>query len=422
MARTGKRPAQKASPPKRGEAAAGERLGVVEKRKKISLDGALEELELREAELGLQRGEIRAKDRQLEDIFHVYTEIYQKSPAGLVSINARGVIIEINASACELLGLPREKVRLRGFSQFVHEENRKDYFKFLGELKHPLATRCGTELRLEGQGAAPRHVRLDAAALRDAEDRPRGWLLTLLDISARKTAQEALQEACMLLRDSESKYRSLSGRLLTVQEEERKRVARELHDSIGQSLAFMKFRIENGLAADCGRNPEEAVRLLERLIPVVQSSMDEVRSICTGLRPAILDDLGIVAAIQWFARTFRRSYPAIRLEITIDIEEGNVPEGLKIVLFRIVQEALNNAAKHSGAELAQLALAEMDGAIELTVRDYGTGFDRAMASNSAMRNGMGLASMKERAELAGGSLDIESTEGAGTSIKARWPR
>jgi len=124
----------------------------------------------------------------------------------------------------------------------------------------------------------------------------------------------------------------------------------------------------------------------------------------------------------WFCRRFQTIYSAIRIEQEIEIEEGDIPNALKIVIYRITQEAMNNIAKHSKADLIRLSLQKFDDRIELIFQDNGRGFDVEKAlSSESVRRGLGLTSMRERVELSGGSLDIKSVEGKGTIILASWP-
>jgi signal transduction histidine kinase len=141
-----------------------------------------------------------------------------------------------------------------------------------------------------------------------------------------------------------------------------------------------------------------------------------------NLRPSMLDDLGILATISWFCRQFESTYSKIRISQSIEIKEQAVPASLRTVIFRVLQEGLNNVAKHSMAKMVSLSLRKRNQAIELVIQDNGQGFDlsRAKAPEST-HHGLGLESMRERTELSGGSLVIESTQGKGTMIRASWP-
>jgi signal transduction histidine kinase len=155
---------------------------------------------------------------------------------------------------------------------------------------------------------------------------------------------------------------------------------------------------------------------------MVQESVREIRRIQTDLRPSILDDLGILATISWFCREYQTTYSGIRIEKQIDIHEREVPESLKMEIYRIMQEALNNVSKYSHADLVHLALRISDGELELSIQDNGRGFDLPeVASGESPKRGLGLSSMRERAEHSGGSLWIESAKGKGTLIRASWP-
>jgi signal transduction histidine kinase len=165
-----------------------------------------------------------------------------------------------------------------------------------------------------------------------------------------------------------------------------------------------------------------ARQVLENIMPLAQQSIDEVRRIIMDLRPSILDHLGLIATISWFCREFESIYADIHIGKEIQVEEKDIPEGVKTAIYRIMQEALNNAAKYSRAEVILLKLARKNGVLELLIEDHGSGFDikNIMAMDRDMR-GMGLVSMKERALLTGGSFDINSYPGKGTKIHITWP-
>ncbi len=224
------------------------------------------------------------------------------------------------------------------------------------------------------------------------------------------------------LRKSESHLRYLSSQLLTAQEKERKRIARELHDGLGQSLSAMKFSVENSLKQMENSKIGANVEALHSIIPLIQESIEEVRKIAMDLRPSTLDDLGILATINWFCREFQTIYSGIHIEKQINIQEDEVPDALKTVIYRVLQEGLNNVAKHSEADLVHLFLRKTNKTIEMAIEDNGLGFDLdEVLSVENSRRGLGLASMKERTELSGGSFTIHSVKGTGSTIRASWP-
>ncbi|MEJ2223073.1 MAG: sensor histidine kinase [Desulfobacterales bacterium] len=215
--------------------------------------------------------------------------------------------------------------------------------------------------------------------------------------------------------------RVLSNQLLSAEEKERKRIARELHDGIGQALSAIKFSVENTMLELRSAAHPIDLGSLEAVIPLTQKTIEEVRRIVKDLRPSILDDLGILATIRWFCREFQSVYNGIRIETSIGVEENDVSPYLKTTIYRIMQEALNNVAKHSRANFVQLQLKISESHLNLSIRDNGRGFnlDKAMALKTS-RRGFGLASMRERAELSGASFEINSAGDTGTMIKVVW--
>ena len=165
-------------------------------------------------------------------------------------------------------------------------------------------------------------------------------------------------------------------KILETQENERKFVAQEIHDSIGGSLAAIKFALEEKLEA-MGQNPSPDVISLEKIISHVDEAISESRRISANLRPSLLDDLGLLATISWFSREFGKLYPDLEIEQQLDVAEDEIPEMLKVVIYRVLQEAMNNVAKHSDAKRVRLHLVKQNNKIELSVADDGRGFDPA---------------------------------------------
>lgn len=223
------------------------------------------------------------------------------------------------------------------------------------------------------------------------------------------------------VKDRTSELELLYSRLLNAQEEERKRIAADLHDGIGQSLSAVKFIVETALE-QMGENKSPVSESLKTLVPMLRDASNEVRTIVMNLRPSILDDLGIIATIGWFCRQFQTVYAFIRVDERIDIRESGVPDELKIVIFRIMQEAMNNAAKHGSADKICVVLEEREGDIRLSISDNGKGFDLAELSSEPLLKGFGIPGMKERTELSGGSFGIETEPGKGCSVCVVWEK
>jgi signal transduction histidine kinase len=167
---------------------------------------------------------------------------------------------------------------------------------------------------------------------------------------------------------------------------------------------------------------EEKATTLEDILPLIQMGLEESRRIQMKLRPALLDQLGILATISWYCREFQKAHSGIHIETKITLQEDEIPGGLKTVLYRVMQEALSNISKHSKGNLVNLSLEKKEGTIEFIIQDNGQGFDSDVAlSLKGSKSGLGLVSMKERTHLSGGIFAIESVKGVGTTIHASWP-
>jgi PAS domain S-box-containing protein len=236
-----------------------------------------------------------------------------------------------------------------------------------------------------------------------------------------ETLERRVQERTEELAEANKALRQVSIRLLSAQEEERKRVAGELHDTIGACLSGIKFKVEDTLQR-IGNKADVETKSLKTIVPVIQEAVEECRRIQLDLRPSMLDDLGLLPTLSWLSRRFKTIYSRIHVDQKVMINESDVPDSLKIVIYRVIQEAMNNCAKHSGANRIYLSLQKIGGNIELVLEDNGKGFDLGRVFNTeSMKRGFGLTSMRERTELSGGSFDMESLTGKGTIIRARWP-
>ena len=218
------------------------------------------------------------------------------------------------------------------------------------------------------------------------------------------------------LRRQREQLLALSRRLLEAQEAERRKIARELHDEFGQLLTAVKLNLETV------QRRQRATRKgpLAEALSLVNRALDQVRRLSLELWPTILDELGLPSALRWLGdRQARWSGFTVRVDID---PVGRLPPSVETACFRLVQEALTNAARHAQAQNVQIRLRAGPHSVEVLVHDDGTGFDVAAARERAAAGAsLGLLGMQERVSLAGGQLEIESGEGRGTTVRAHLP-
>ena len=215
---------------------------------------------------------------------------------------------------------------------------------------------------------------------------------------------------------NEEMLATLSRRILEVQEAERRYIARELHDEIGQELTAVKINLQTIQQAS---NPD--VPQLDESMSIIERALQQVRNLSLELRPSMLDDLGLIPALRWYiSRTSQRS--GVKMELIADIPEMRLPADVETTCFRVTQAALTNVLRHARATAVQVWLDAVDDSLELTIQDNGIGFDYAAARERAVKgSSLGLLSMEERATLAGGKIEVKSSPGHGAQIRVRFP-
>lgn len=218
----------------------------------------------------------------------------------------------------------------------------------------------------------------------------------------------------------EKRFRQLARSVWSVQENERRRLALELHDGIGQTLTALKNQLER-LRAPGRSRPAPSEAAIEELIATASQALEEMRSLARFLRPAVLDDLGLEPALRWLARNAGQ-----RFNVEVDLRVSGLSERLgpeiETLVFRVVQEALTNVARHSGVARAEVAATREDRTLHVLVRDEGRGFEpRVSLAGEAGEAGVGLRGIRDRVELFSGTLRIDSAPGKGTTIEITVP-
>jgi len=242
-------------------------------------------------------------------------------------------------------------------------------------------------------------------------------------VELRRKLGEVLQQQRELvdrLRQGQDYFQHLARSVWRVQEEERRRLAYELHDGVGHSLTALIHLMAQASDALAER-PDEARERLDRAREVAQTTLQETRALSRLLRPQILDDLGLEAALRWLARSFHDNHQ-IKIGLDLDQPFPDLDGDLSTLVFRVIQESLSNVAKHASAQSVAVAIHRRAGAITLAVRDDGGGCDPAAALDAGSRGrSSGLGGLRDRVRLFGGTLRIDSQPGAGFVVSAQFP-
>jgi PAS domain S-box-containing protein len=238
------------------------------------------------------------------------------------------------------------------------------------------------------------------------------------EINEKNAQLRSQREALALTNEG---LRELSARLFQVQDEERRRIARDLHDSTGQALALLSMNL-SVLEMEVGGSSPELAKSVSENVAIVRQISTELRTLSYLLHPPMLDEVGLKSALRWYIDGFaERSNIKVNLELSDDL--GRLPRDMEIALFRVIQECLTNIHRHSGTAKAIIQLHSADGAVTLAVKDEGKGItpDRLSKITSSRGHGVGIRGMQERVKNLGGELDL-SSDARGTEIKVVIPR
>lgn len=358
-------------------------------------------------ELEAERNRVEAELRRSEKHFRALASV---SPAGIFRTSSRGELLYVNQRWCEITGLRESEVLGTAWTSSLFAQDRK---RMAANWRRS-ARRQGVHeetCRIERPDGTLSWVVAQATVERDTYGRATGYIGCITDISELKRSEQAH-------RDSELRLMSLSRQMLHVQEEERRVLARELHDEVGQQLAALKLNLQT-LSRD--RQWEGAESRLTDCLEIVETTLGQIRFRALDLRPSVLDDLGLVAALRWYA-----SRQSERAGCAVSVDVGSIterpPAEVETVAFRIVQEAVNNALRHGQAKNVAISARLNHDRMVVRVRDDGRGFDVGQAlERGHSGKAMGLLGMQERAGLVGGSLELRSTPGAGAEVIATLP-
>ena len=351
--------------------------------------------------------------RQASEVIRRQADVINQIQESVISIDLDGYVTSWNSGAEKLLGYSVEEALGRHIS-FVYPVEDREFVEreVIGAVKAKGTHQV--EVRRRTKAGALRFGQLSLTLLRDDTDSPIGIIGYSMDITDRKRVQEALL-------NSRNQLAALAVRLESVREEERTRIALEVHDVLGQALTGLKLdvswvrkRITESI------EPVQLAAVLARLdsaLELLDSTIQSVRDIATALRPGVLDEIGLAAAVEWQAREFHNR-AGIACETNIWPDRIVVGPEQSTALFRILQEVLTNVARHAQATHVHIRLEESDEHVSLQVRDNGRGITDVEQSGP---KAFGLLGMRLRAQQQGGEFDIQGTSGTGTTVTVRIP-
>jgi two-component system NarL family sensor kinase len=358
--------------------------------------------------LGVMR-KMRTEIELSEPQFGELTDLFGISS---LVIDNEGAISSINDTAAEMLGFKVQELLGTSLMHLVVDgETAISRLLLQGPVAHNYEP---FDLVLHGRSGRKSAVFVVPVPIDQVEGAPCSIMLMLTERAKRQVSSHALQH-------SEQELQHFSNRLIVAHEVELKRVSSELHDGIGQVLAMIKFMVEDASRRLKQGKIQEGAQILDETVQRLRDAMDEVRRLSSELRPSTLDDLGLIPTIEGHCRKYEYAYDNIKLERNLSVAEAEIPTHLKSEIFRIVQEAMNNAAKHARASTLAVSMQNDHGSLILGIRDNGVGFDaKQFAGSHLSQQGIGLRSMRERAESTGGDFSIKSSPGSGTAIEVRW--
>jgi PAS domain S-box-containing protein len=332
---------------------------------------------------------------------------------GAIITNAKGEILWVNDAFCRIYGYERNEVI--GKTPRLLKSGRHDatfYEGFWRQLTQAGHWRGEVWNKRKTGEIFPEELSIQA--LRGPDGNIRRFISIFSDITERKRNEEELLNQRQRLQESEARLRELAAFLQTVREEERTRIARELHDELGQALTAL--RIDLGwLRGKCGGLGAPAAERVSSAFSVVEQSIVSLRRISEDLRPAMLDSLGLAAAVEHHVTQFSQR-TGVHCALRMNREEFDLDSSLATAIFRIVQEALTNVARHAAASEVAVSVEETDTGINLTVTDNGRGISAANGKKT-----FGLLGMRERITILGGTFDIDSQPGHGTRVSCWLP-
>ncbi len=324
---------------------------------------------------------------------------------GLIIINSQGIVEAFNPAAEKLFGYGAAEIVGQNISLLMPEPYRERHDTYLQNyartgIPHIIGTT--REIQALRRGGDLFAIELSVSEFR--QNGARGYIGVVRDISERKKAEE--------------NHKRLLQQLITAEEEVRRCIARDLHDTVGQSLLSLMLELHNAAEETTPVSPQRCHRLFQQ----TRALLEEVRRLARGLHPSVLDDLGLSAALGRFTDEYARMH-ALQVDVYLQgVTTHRLPRPLETTLYRIAQEALSNVVKHAHARQVSVLLEQQPTQVQLIIEDDGQGFDvEQTRAESLARGQLGLSNIRERASLFGGTVTVESAPERGTTLYVQIP-
>lgn len=408
----------------------------------------LQELEIHQIELEMQNRELELARNEAEEAQEIYRDLYDFAPIGYFTLSREGNVIMANLTGATLLGLERANLTGHPFVQWIDPDNREGYTQFLsgvfnGEDPKPI------EVDIQQKGGGGFIASLKACK----EPKDLNCRMMMTDITVQKEEEKAQRLLKIYTRsnvklEAEVRHRqevedtleiaktnlnaslekserqrklllNLSHALLHAQEKQRKRISRELHDTIVQSLVAIQYEFELLAQESKGRFPGLQDQII-RTQDILEASIDLVHGFAFDLRPSALDNLGLGPTLEAFAARFHET-SGITVTLQLFEDLGKIGSTERTMLFRVVQEAFNNVSTHAEARNVHLSITEKSKSLRMEITDDGIGMDLQKSESLPGEGRLGMIGMRERVEMLGGTLRILSKPGEYTTIRVDLP-
>ena len=364
-----------------------------------------------------------------DELAYRLAAIVESSDDAIVSKDLNGIVHSWNAAAQRIFGYTAEEMIGRSITTIIPPELLSEETLILSRIRAGQRIDHFDTVRM-AKGGRRVNVSLTISPIKDAHGKIVGASKIARDITERKEKERELIEArqelerrvgerTAELQKAEQNLRRLSGRLLQMQDEERRRIARELHDSAGQMLVALDMSLYT-IQQEAGKLSPSASSALSQSLETVQEMSRELRTISHLLHPPLLDEAGLPSAVRWYVEGFaERSKIAVDLDLGEEL--GRLPRELETTIFRIVQESLTNVHRHSGSATAAIRILRNSGDVLIEVLDQGKGIGESnRQANGPSRPGVGIQGMRERVRQLGGNFQILTPE-KGTIVRATLP-